>query len=165
MTRTDPKTEATTVRFYQLGLSSLEAAVTGILSKAYQKGVKTTLLTPGPDPSRYWDSLLWRNPVDSFLPHGIGSGPDPEKQPILITEQPDDTNGATLIVLVTPRIVESPKQYDMVIDFVDGSSPKALADSRNRYKQYRDQGCKLEYWIQNPDKKWSLKNQTPPPAK
>jgi DNA polymerase III subunit chi len=159
MARTDTK-KPTTVRFYQLGVSSLEAAVTGILTKAWAKGVKSTLLTPGPDPSRYWDALLWRSPAEAFLPHGLASNPDPQRQPVLIASDQDDQNGATLIVLVTPRMVTTPEQYDMVIDFVDGSSQEALLASRSRYKQYRDQGCQLEYWIQTPDRKWSLKNRS-----
>ena len=162
MARTDAKAP-TTVRFYQLGVSTIEAAVTGILSKAWAKGVKTTLLTPGPEPTRYWDSLLWRLPVDSFLPHGPATGPDPERQPVLIASEQDDKNGATLIVLVTPHLLAKPEQYDMVIDFVDGSSPDALAASRSRYKKYMDLGCQMEYWIQDQDRRWSLKSKTPPP--
>jgi DNA polymerase III subunit chi len=165
MARTDTE-KPTTVRFYQLGISaSLEGAITAILAKAWAKGVKSTLLTPGPEPTRYWDGLLWHTPAADFLPHGPASGPDPERQPILIASEQDDQNGATLIVLATPRMIEKPEQFDMVVDFVDGSSQDAKNESRSRYKQYRDLGCNLEYWVQGDDRKWSLKNQTPPPDK
>ncbi|MBF0454677.1 MAG: DNA polymerase III subunit chi [Magnetococcales bacterium] len=159
MARTDPN-KPTTVRFYQLGLSSLEAAVTGILTKAWEKGMRATLLTPGPDPTRYWDSLLWRTPADNFLPHGPDNGPDPDRQPILIASSLNDQNGATLVVLATPQLIEEPANYDMVVDFVDGSSQEDLAASRKRYKQYRELGCHLEYWVQEPNRGWSLKNST-----
>jgi DNA polymerase III subunit chi len=160
MARIDPKTPPT-VRFYQLGISSLEAAITGILTKALAKNVKSTLLTPGEELTKYWDNLLWRSPPDSFLPHGPDSGPDPELQPLLIASQTADKNGATLLVMTTPHLLSNPEQFDMVIDFVDPSSSDALTASRSRYKKYMDLGCKLEYWIQSQDGRWSLKSKLP----
>jgi DNA polymerase III subunit chi len=161
MARTDKNTP-TTVRFYQLGISTLESAITTILNKAFAQGIKSTLLTPGPNPSKYWDNQLWHIPPDAFLPHGIDTNPDPELQPLLIASQPTDKNGATLIVLTTPHLVENPEKFDMLIDFVDGSSPNALTASRTRYKQYMEQGCKMEYWVQGKDNKWSLKSKSEP---
>ncbi|MBF0193186.1 MAG: DNA polymerase III subunit chi [Magnetococcales bacterium] len=159
MARTD-KNSPTTVRFYQLGISTLESAITTILNKAHAQGIRSTLLTPGTDPSKYWDSQLWYSPPDSFLPHGIDTNPDPELQPLLIASKPTDKNNATLIVLSTPKLIEKPQQFDMVIDFVDGSNPEALNASRTRYKKYMEQGCNMEYWIQGKDNKWSLKNKS-----
>ncbi|MBF0444403.1 MAG: DNA polymerase III subunit chi [Magnetococcales bacterium] len=159
MARTDKNTP-TTVRFYQLGISTLESAITTILNKAWGQGIRSTLLTPGPDPSRYWDNQLWYSPADSFLPHGTDTSPDPELQPLLIASQPTDKNGATLIVLSTPHLIPNPMQFDMVVDFVDGSNPDALTASRTRYKQYMELGCNMEYWIQGQDNKWSLKSKS-----
>ncbi|MBF0379424.1 MAG: DNA polymerase III subunit chi [Magnetococcales bacterium] len=156
----DKKDSPTTVRFYQLGKSTLEVAITTILNKAWAKGIRSTLLTPGDEPSRYWDNQLWYSPTDAFLPHGTQSDPDPELQPLLIASKPTDQNGATLIVLSTPQLIEKPEQFDMVVDFVDGSSPNALNASRVRYKKYMDLGCNMEYWIQGEDNKWSLKDST-----
>ncbi|MBF0446602.1 MAG: DNA polymerase III subunit chi [Magnetococcales bacterium] len=161
MSQTDPS-QPTTVRFYQLGLSTLEMAVTAILSKAWDRGIKSLLLTPGEDAVRYWDAQLWRAPQEGFLPHGPASGNDPERQPILISSELTDQNGASLIILTAPRLVTTPEQFDMVVDFVDGQNPEARLASRSRYAHYRDLGCRLEYWAQEPDRRWSLKNKTPP---
>ncbi len=157
MARTDPD-KPTTVRFYQLGVSNLEAAIASIIAKAWAKGVKSTLLTPGPDQSRFWDGLLWQSPPGEFIPHGPADGADPKLQPILIATDEDDRNGASLIVLTTPRLVKEPQRFDLVIDFVDGTSQEALNASRSRYKHYMDMGLAMEYWIQDQTTgKWSLK--------
>lgn len=159
MARTTTETP-TTVRFYQLGLSSLEAAVTGLLTKAWERGIKSTLLVPNEGAMRHWDGLLWRKPDESFLPHGPATGPDPDRQPILLATTPDDRNGATLLVLASPQPLEKPAAFDKVIEFVDGRNPTALTASRQRYRRYREQGCHLEYWIQESGRGWYLKHKT-----
>lgn len=137
------------VRFYQLSSTSLEKALVDIVNKAWKKGTKLCLMAHDPNHAQWLDDLLWRQPNDVFLPHGLWNGLDPERQPILISPEPDQRNGATLILLATPKLLRNPEKFDLVIDFVNGKSPNDLAASRQRYRHYRDLGCTMEYWAQS----------------
>ncbi|MEO5332422.1 MAG: DNA polymerase III subunit chi [Magnetococcus sp. YQC-5] len=144
-----------TIRFYQLASSSPEAALIGILYKIVEQDAKACVLAKDAEQVRRLDELLWRQPQERFLPHGPWNGPDPSWQPVLIACEPDDRNGATILVLATPRWVEEPDRFDMVVDFVDPKEPVAMA--RERYRRYQGAGCAMEYWIQSPEGRWTRK--------
>lgn len=147
-------TGPTLVRFYQLASLPFANALTGIVGKAWQTGLKIGILAANPEQAQWVNDLLWRHPRESFLPHGLWNGPEPEHQPVLISIQPEDINGATLLVLASPETVEKPDRFDMVVDFAPTQDPAALSASRERYRRYRDLGCKLEYWTQDSQGKW-----------
>ena len=152
MARTHP--ERPKVRFYQLAALSLEKALVGIVSKAWDRGLRLCLLAQNPPHAHWLDGFLWQCSNDLFLPHGLWDHPDPERQPILISLEPDDRNGATVIITTTHRQISDPEQFDMIIDFIQGQDPDALTASRTRYRHYRSLGCVMEYWTQSPQGGW-----------
>ena len=145
---------ATTVRFYQLANMSLETALVGIVGKAWEREMVVNLLARDVQQAQRLDDLFWIHPPHHFLPHGLWSGPDPELQPVLISLEPDDCNGATLLVLAAPHLLAEPMRFDMIIDFLHGQDAEGLAAGRNRYRHYRDLGCQMEYWTQAPQGGW-----------
>ncbi|MBF0428105.1 MAG: DNA polymerase III subunit chi [Magnetococcales bacterium] len=145
----------TTVRFYQVAGSSPDIALTGILFKVVEQGSRACLLALDATHVKRLDEMLWRYPLDRFLPHGPWDGPDPQRQPVLITLQPDDCNGASVLVVAASRGVDKPEQFDMVVDFVDPREP--VANARDRYRRYQTLGCVMEYWIQSPEGRWTQK--------
>ncbi|MBF0126356.1 MAG: DNA polymerase III subunit chi [Magnetococcales bacterium] len=140
------------VRFYQLAASSSEVALLGILVKILERGSRACLLAQDALQVQRLDELLWRQPADRFLAHGPWNGPDPDRQPLLLSLEPDDRNGATILVLVSPRLVADPARFDLVVDFV-GKQEVALA--RDRYRRYQQQGCAMEYWAHSPEGRWT----------
>lgn len=149
-----------TVRFYQLASLSLEAALVGIVGKAWDRGLRLCLLAKDGEQAQRLDHLLWTTPLHPFLPHGLWNSSDPALHPILISLEPDERNQATLLLLATPAIVADPISFDLLIDFVPGRDPAILAASRTRYRHYRTLGCTMEYWTQNPNGGWE-KQATP----
>lgn len=148
------------VRFYQLAAMPLEKALVGILDKALDRKMATCLLANDPNHARWLDDRLWSSPYAGFLPHGLWSGPDPDRHPILISLEPDQRNGASLIVMTTPKLVEEPERFEMVIDFVQERSEQDKIASRHRYRHYQNLGCVMEYWIQTPRGGWQKKTTT-----
>ncbi|MBF0370192.1 MAG: DNA polymerase III subunit chi [Magnetococcales bacterium] len=146
-----------TARFYQLGATPLERALARIATKAFEKGLKSCVVAGDGHRAMHLDDLLWREPVDGFLPHGIHGRDEAERQPVLLSSTPQDMNGATVAILAAPIPLPDPQRFDLIIDFVDGDNPNALAMSRERYRHYRDRGCDMEYWIQTPDGAWKKK--------
>ncbi|MBF0182936.1 MAG: DNA polymerase III subunit chi [Magnetococcales bacterium] len=147
--------QAPVVRFYQLAAMPLEVALVSLVGKAWQRGVRSSLLVRDEAQARWLDELLWSMPPpQQFLPHGLWNGPEVARQPILIGLHGEDSNQATLLVVVAGQRVEDPQRFDMVIDFVSGSDPESLRASRQRYRHYRDAGCQMEYWIQEAHSGW-----------
>ncbi|MEO5339113.1 MAG: DNA polymerase III subunit chi [Magnetococcus sp. MYC-9] len=146
--------EPCTVRFYQLARLPLEKALVGIADKAWQRGLRLCLLAGDAQQAQRLDDLLWIYANQQFLPHGLWNGPDPELQPLLISLEPDERNQATLLLLAAPRLVAEPRRFDLIIDFVPGQEPVAVAASRERYRHYRALGCRMEYWTQTPQGGW-----------
>ncbi len=145
------------VRFYQLAASPFESVLVRIVNKAWERGLRVCLRAADAGHAHYLNELLWRQPIDGFLPHGLWNGSEIEKQPVLIAPVVDDRNGASVIVLAVAERVPEPERFDMVVDFVPGADPNALAASRDRYRHYRDRGCTMEYWIQTPEGGWHKK--------
>ncbi|ABK45171.1 DNA polymerase III, chi subunit [Magnetococcus marinus MC-1] len=141
------------VRFYQLATDSRERALLKILNKVYGMGLRVCIVVEDRQQAQGLDEHLWRHPPDSFLPHATSVDPFPEAQPILISEQPVDPNGATVVVMLTPVPLENLDQFDTVVDFVP-DDPQAKRASRLRYKHYKDAQCQMEYWIQTPKGQW-----------
>ncbi|MEO5362960.1 MAG: DNA polymerase III subunit chi [Magnetococcus sp. DMHC-8] len=152
MARTHP--QPPTVRFYQLASMSLEAALVGILGKAWERGLRVCLVARDARQAQRLDDLLWINPPQQFLPHGLWNGADPALQPLLIALEPDERNEATVLVLAAPHLVAAPLAFDLIVDFVAGADAGTLAASRDRYRHYRDLGCQMEYWTQTPLGGW-----------
>ncbi|MBF0401945.1 MAG: DNA polymerase III subunit chi [Magnetococcales bacterium] len=150
-----------TVRFYQLATLSLEAALVGIVGKAWDRGLRLCLLAKDGEQAQRLDQLLWTTPLHPFLPHGLWNGADPVLQPILISLEPDTRNQATVLLLAAPCLVADPMSFDLLVDFVPGSAPAVLEASRARYRHYRNLGCNMEYWTQNPQGGWQQQERRP----
>jgi DNA polymerase-3 subunit chi len=147
--------EAPVVRFYQLAAMPLEMALLSLLGKSWQQGIRSCVWVRDTQQAQRLDEQLWSMPPpQQFIPHGLWSGAEAARQPILLAVEPLDVNRATLLVVLTAQVVEKPEQFDMVIDFVAGAEAAGLRASRQRYRHYRTLGCRLEYWLQGEQGGW-----------
>ncbi|NGZ06938.1 MAG: DNA polymerase III subunit chi [Magnetococcales bacterium] len=141
-------------RFYQVAASSIEGVMIVLLHKLVEQGRRVCLVAGDARQVRHLDDLLWRQPPDRFLPHGVWNGADVERQPVLIAERPDDRNGATVAMAVVGGLVDGSIEFDVVVDFVDAQAPAA---ARERYRYYQGRDFAMEYWFCSPEGKWIRK--------
>ncbi|MBF0285747.1 MAG: DNA polymerase III subunit chi [Magnetococcales bacterium] len=138
---------AATVRFYQVS-ETLESALLKVVHKAHERGLRQCVVAAGVQHARRLDDLLWTLPVAGFLPHRLWNASEPERQPLLIALEPDDRNAATVLVSAHGEPFREAARFDLVIDFVDAREPDGLTRGRDRFRFYRDQGHRMEYWEQ-----------------
>lgn len=150
------------VRFYHLSVFSMEKALTGIVGKAWDRGLRVSIVAGEAAHAQWVDDLLWREPVGGFVPHGQWNRADPARHPVLIGLEPDERNDATVLILAAPRLVPDPERFDLIIDFVSGHDATMLAASRRRYQHYRGFGCVMEYWTQTLQGGWQKKSDAKP---
>ncbi len=90
------------VDFYHLAASPLERVLPSICEKVLASGERL-LLVADEDRLTQLDELLWTYSKDSFLPHGPRSRPNPEAQPILLSDAAEPLNAATNVALADGR--------------------------------------------------------------
>lgn len=100
------------------------------------------------------DRHLWVYEADSWLPHGTRADGRPSMQPIWLTEQVENPNEATLLVLVDRAPDDDLASFARVLDLFDGGDPEAVEAARDRWRARRAAGHKLVYWRQDERGGW-----------
>lgn len=92
-----------------------------------------------------FDELLWKRPVDSFVPHnlaGEGSGNSPVQISWHGAMHQPSAGGARVLINMAEHLPAFAARYPVAYDFVPVTDHlKTLA--RQRYKQYRAAGFQL----------------------
>ena len=96
---------------------------------------------------------LWDYDRESFLPHGSAQDGEAAAQPIWLTHQPENPNGAQVLFLVDGADLEAVEGYERVCDLFDGSDSDAVAAARDRWRKAKAAGASLKYW-QHGEKGW-----------
>lgn len=145
------------VRFYHLTTQTQEQALPQLLTKAYERGMKVLVRLRDDAQVEHMNEVLWTFSAESFLPHGAKKDGKPHLQPIWLTAQDENPNGAT--VLFTGSGVNDCELtgFDLRCELLDGRDSEALSAARARWKQYKEQALGVTYWQQNERGGWEQK--------
>src|SRR5271170_2154640 len=121
------------VDFYHLQNWPMEKALPPLLERVLQSGQRAVVLAASQERVEALASLLWTFRADSWLPHGTRKDGTPEDQPIWLTDQDENPNGARLLVL-TEGMASRQTDIDRCLDIFDGTNPEALTAARTRWK-------------------------------
>ncbi|MDG4548915.1 MAG: DNA polymerase III subunit chi [Candidatus Contendobacter sp.] len=114
-----------------------------LVEKAYGLGHTVYLLAGSEAQAAALDDLLWTFRQDSFIPHERYPLVGEEGSPVLIgTVLPAEAN-AHVLINFTDRLPEGFERYERVVELVD-QTPDVLAQSRERFRQYRERDCAPE---------------------
>lgn len=142
------------IQFYHLLTTPLERALPKLMEKAYSAGMRAVVWGEAEQVKRL-DGALWTYDPGSFLPHGTSADPQPERQPVYLTEKEENPNHATLLVVTDGRSVQGEgAAFERVFDIFDGSDEEAVTAARARWKSYKDKGYALTYIKQKDDGGW-----------
>lgn len=133
------------VDFYVLSAEAPDARLRyacRLAERAVEQGCHVYIQTP--DVQRV-DDMLWTFSDGSFLPHEIYRGQPASHARVMVMLGPDtgpDSHRSLLINLVDgmPPDVNA---YERIAEIVD-VDPERKKNARDRYKQYREQGCTME---------------------
>lgn len=143
------------LNFYHLTTEPLERALPRLLEKAMGSKRHILVQTDSPERTDALDQLLWTFEPGSFLPHGTAKDGPGDRQPVFLTHQDGNPNGAQILVLVDRA--ESPlmDQVERCLVLFDGNDPAAVARARSAWKAGKDRGCHLVYFQQQPGGGWA----------
>lgn len=144
----------TEVRFYHLQRRTLEQALPKILEKVLERNWRAVVLAGSPERVDALNQHLWTYDQSSFLPHGSARDGSADQQPVWLTSQDENPNGATVLVLVDGCTSDRLASFELVCDLFDGNDEDAVLAARTRWKSCKAAGHSLTYWQQNDRGGW-----------
>src|SRR5579863_5021192 len=121
------------VWFYHLERTSLDQALPELLEKTLARDWRALVRSPSAERIEHLDGWLWSYRDDSFLPHGTRAEPMAERQPVLITSDADNPNGADVLFLIDGAEAGDISPYRRCILLFDGRDEAAVTEARRRW--------------------------------
>jgi DNA polymerase-3 subunit chi len=146
----------TEILFYHLEAQPLERVIPVLLEKSLERGWKVVVETGSRERAEALDLALWTYRDDSFLPHGIAGGEADAEQPVLITTNGGNANGATVRFFTDRAVPREVGGYERIVYLFSGHDPDAVAEARVAWKALGP-GNTLTYWQQEPGGRWVKK--------
>ncbi len=148
---------STEVLFYHLERQTLEQVLPGLVERTLQRGWRAVIQAGSAERLGAIDSLLWTYREDSFLPHGTRAEGHIEQQPVFLTTEDENPNGAGVRFLVDGATTERFGGYVRVVCIFDGHDPAAVDAARAQWKIAKAEGATVTYWQQTDAGRWEKK--------
>jgi len=145
--------------FYHLERRSLDDVLPGLLERTLERGWRAVVRAGTAERAAALDTHLWTYSEQTFLPHGTADIGFLESQPIFITTEEENPNGAQVLFLVggaLPSDWAAPalKKLDRIVLLFDGRDAEAVASAREAWKAAKSADYDATYWKQTPAGKW-----------
>mgnify|MGYP001419239493 CR=1 FL=1 len=145
------------VLFYHLEGKPLEAVLPQLLEKTLERGWRAVVEVGSTERADALDAHLWTYRDDAFLPHGrAGDEETDARQPVLLTTDGANANGATVRFFVDRAVPSATEGYERIVYLFSGHDPDAVAEARVAWKALRA-GNAVTYWQQEPSGRWVKK--------
>lgn len=145
----------TEMLFYHLKGQTPEQVLPSLLQRSLERGWRAVVQASTEERVEALDAYLWTWRDDSFLPHGTWREAEASQQPIVLTINEDNPNGAIVRFLVEgaapPR---DASQYRRVVLLFDGEDPDAVEAARARWSEAKSAGFEVTYWQADDSGAW-----------
>jgi len=136
------------IGFYHLLATPLERALPRLLERARAGGYRIIVRAASSERVEHLNAVLWTYDEASFLPHGSARDGNAANQPIWLSAEGENPNGAAMLVLVDGVEAEDLASFTRVADLFDGNDPAAVERARERWRRAAAAGHTLAYWQQ-----------------
>jgi DNA polymerase III subunit chi len=147
----------TDIAFYHLQGSPLESALPKLLEKTLEAGKRAVVMAGSEARVEALNGVLWTYDQDSWLPHGSPRDGNADAQPVWLTTDDENPNGARFLFLTDGATSEHVGDYERCFELFDGNDSAAVEAARGRWSGYKDAGHTLAYWQQNEAGRWEEK--------
>ena len=129
--------------FHDLDGAPLDFGLGRLLEAALAEGRRTCVRLGQEERVAALDQGLWTYRNDSFLPHG--SEGDPSEQPVWLTAETGNPNGADLLVIVDDASMADRDGFADTVYLFDRRDPAMRDIARDRFAAFRDEGSRPAY--------------------
>ena len=149
--------------FYHLERRALEDVLPGLIEKSLERGWRAVIRTDSAERSDALDNLLWTYDEQSFLAHAQSGDGEAARQPVLITVEEENPNGAQILFCVggaNPADWGDEKLSVLarIVLLFDGHDGVALSGARDAWKAAKASGHDVTYWKETPSGKFEKQN-------
>jgi DNA polymerase III subunit chi len=145
----------TEMLFYHLKGQTLEQVLPALLQKSLERGWRVVVQASSDERVDAIDAHLWRWRDDAFLPHGTSREAEAAEQPIVLTANADNPNGATVRFLVDgANVAADATGYERIVLLFDGEDPEAVEMARMRWSEAKAAGADVTYWRADENGRW-----------
>jgi len=149
----------TEVLFYHLERRTLEDVLPGLVERTLERNWRALIRCESADRAVALDNLLWTYDEQSFLPHAQAGDGEPSRQPVLVSAEDDNANGADVLFIVGGADPpnwngELAQSFSRIVVLFDGSDPEALAAARKNWPAAKAARHDVTYWKQSAVGKW-----------
>ena len=149
----------TEILFYHLRGQSTEGVLPLLLEKSLERGWRVVVQADSEERIEALDAHLWTFRDDSFLPHGTWRDAQSSLQPILLTVNEDNPNGAAVRFLLDGSCLPSDAAaYERIVLLFDGADPDAVEAARARWADAKQNGFDVTYWQADEQGHWRRKD-------
>ena len=139
------------VDFYQLSQSPAEEALPALAARMMEAGARALVVSADIGQLARISDALWAS-GDQFLAHGPAGGPHDARQPILLAENLEATNGARFLALADGQWREGAEAFERVFLLFGAAT---IDDARATWRSLDGrEGLERNYWRQVTRTKW-----------
>lgn len=132
------------IDFYVLEDTSYQQALIKacqLIETAYGNGQTVYIHVPSQEEAARLDTFLWTFRDDSFIPHQLHDKTDTNPPPVQIGHT-DSPPIADILINLSKDAPTTYQKFPHLIEIVF-SDPSVQQLARDRYRQYREQGCEI----------------------
>lgn len=145
----------TEILFYQLNGQKLEQILPPLITRSLERGWRVAVQASSEERVEALDAHLWTWRDDAFLPHGTWREAEAAEQPVLLTINAENPNGAAVRFLVDGAAVPADASaYQRLVLLFDGDDPEALEAARERWTSAKKDGFEVTYWRTDENGRW-----------
>lgn len=108
------------------------------IQQHFLSGDSLIIFVPNQQAAEYIDSLLWRVPSDSFLPHTVAN--ESCRDRVVITQGNSNINGAKVALNLTPKPCADHGTFEKIYELWDQTDGKKVQQSKDKMQEYKNQG-------------------------
>lgn len=145
--------------FYHLQGQKLEGVLPTLLEKSLERGWRVIVQGASEERMEALDAHLWTYRDDGFLPHGTWRESEVPMQPVLLTVNEGNPNGAQVRFLIDGApLPADAAAYQRIVLVFDGEDEEAVAAARARLTEAQAKGFEATYWQGDQQGRWRRKS-------
>lgn len=148
----------TEILFYHMQRQPLEKVLPNLVERSLERQWRAAIQASSEERLQALDDHLWTYTDESFLPHGTDRDTDAASQPVVLTLQEVNPNGASIRFLVEGApLPADASAYARICVLFDGTDQDALLRAREQWREAKEGGHSTAYWQQDEAGRWQKK--------
>ena len=144
----------TPVFFYHLERQPLDVVLPKLLALSLERGWRVVVQAASEERAEALAAQLWSFDDEGFLPHGTKADGFPDLQPVWLTAEDENPNGANIRFYVDGAEVGEIGGLTRAVIMFDGNDAQAVEAARAGWKRFKAAGHEVSYWQQDDQGRW-----------